>query len=74
MLENIATAHSEYKASYNTDYIVPDLINFSLAMIEKQSKCRLKIGIFIFVKSIAVTKNWFAVSNFLEFPKHHTEK
>ena len=34
MLESIATARSELtakhknKASYNTDYIVPDLINF----------------------------------------------
>ena len=34
MLKSIATAHSEYtanqenKASYNTDYIVPDLIDF----------------------------------------------
>ena len=35
-----------------------------LEMIEKQSKRRLKIEIFIFVKSIALTKNWFAVSNF----------
>ena len=45
-----------------------------LAMTEKQSKRRLKNGVFIFVKSVALTKNWFAVSNFWEFPKHHTEK
>ena len=35
------TAKHEHKASYNTDNIVPDLIDF-LAMIEKKSKRRLK--------------------------------
>ena len=43
-------------------------------MIEKRSKRRLKKEIFIFVKSIVLTKNWFVVSNFCEFPKHHKEK
>ena len=36
-------------------------------MIEKRSKRRWKKGIPIFVKSIAVTKNWFLVSNFMNF-------
>ena len=60
MLKSIATARSECtakyenKASYNTDYIVPDLIDF-LAMIEKRSKRRLKKEIFIFVKNIDCT-------------------
>ena len=45
-----------------------------LAMIEKWSKRRLKKGVFIFVKSIVLPKNWFVVSNFWEFSKHHTEK
>ena len=70
MLKSIATARSECtakhksKASYNTDYTVSDLIEFFLAMIEKRSKCRLKKEIFVFVKSIVLTKNCFVVSNF----------
>ena len=69
MLKSIATACSECtakhenKASFNTDYIVPDLIDF-LAVIEKRSKRRLKKEIFISVKNIVLTKNWFVVSNF----------
>ena len=69
MLKSISTARSECtikhenKASYNTDYIVPDLIDF-LAMIEKKSKRRLEKEIFIFVKNFVLTKNWFVVSNF----------
>ena len=69
MLKSIATARRECtakqksKASYNTDYIVLDLIDF-LTMIEMGSKCRLKKEMFIFVKSIVLTKNWFAVFNF----------
>ena len=57
MLKRIATARSEWtvkhkkKASYKTDYIVPDLIDFFLAMIEKRSKRKLIKGIFIFVKN-----------------------
>ena len=45
MLKSIATARSECtekhenKTSYNTDYIVPDLID-SFGMIEKRSKRR----------------------------------
>ena len=62
ILKSIATARSECttkhgnKASYNKDFIVPDLIDF-LAMIEKRSKRRLKKEIFIFVKNIIPTKN-----------------
>ena len=69
MLKSVGTACSECtvkhknKVSYNTDYIVPDLIDF-LGDIEKRSKRRLKKEIFIFVKSIVITKNWFVVSNF----------
>ena len=70
MLKSITTARSECttkhenKASYNTDCIVPDLIDLFLAMIEKRSKRRLEKEIFIFVKNIVLTKNWFVVSNF----------
>ena len=69
MLKSIATTRSECtakqenKASYNTFYIVPDLMT-SLAMIEKRSKRRLKKEIFIIVKNILLTKNWFVFSNF----------
>ena len=64
MLKSIATARSECtakhenKASRNTDYIVPDLIDF-LVMIEKRSKRGLKKEIVIFVKNIVLTKNWY---------------
>ena len=67
MLKSIAMVCSESttkhknKTSYNTDYIVPDLSD--LFVDEKQSKCRLKKEIFVFVKSIVLTKNWFVVSN-----------
>ena len=43
-------------------------------MVEKRSKHRLKREIFIIVKKIALTKNWFGFSNFWEFPKDHTKK
>ena len=68
-VESIATARSECtakqenQASYNTDYIFPDLID-SLAMIEKRLKRRLKKEIFIIVKNIVLIKNWFVVNNF----------
>ena len=61
MLKSIATAHSKCtakrknKASYNTDYIVPDLIDF-IGLIENRSKRRLKREIFIIIKNIALTK------------------
>ena len=63
MARSECTAKHKNKASYNTDYIVPNLIDF-LAMIEKKSKRRLKKEIFIIVKNIVLTKNWFVVSNF----------
>ena len=72
MLRSIATARSRYttkyenKSSYSTDCIVLNLIDF-LAMIEKRSEHKLKREIFIFVKYIVLTKNWFLVSIFWEF-------
>ena len=61
MLKSIAapsecTAKQENKASYNTDYIVSTLTSMA--------KPRLKKEIFIIVKNIVLTKNWFIVSNF----------
>ena len=47
----------------NTDRLALDLIDF-LAMIEKRSKRTLKKETFIFVKNVALTKNWFVVGNF----------
>ena len=72
MLKNIAmagrecTVKHEDKASYTTDYIVPNLIDLIdiLAMVDKRSNGRLKKEISIFLKNIALTKNLFAVSNF----------
>ena len=78
MLKSIATARSECiakqenKASYNTYYIVPDLIDFfgdDWKEIKTQNEKRN-----IIVKNIVRTKNWFVFSNFWEFPKDHTEK
>ena len=43
-------------------------------MMQNKSQHRLKKEIFIFEKNIALTKNWFVVSNFYEFPEHHMEK
>ena len=41
------------------------LICFSfLAIIEKRSKRRLKIEIFILAKNIVLPKNWLVVNNF----------
>ena len=79
MLKSIATARSECtakhknKASYNTDYIVPDLIDF-FGDDWKEIKTQTEKEIFINVKNIVLTKNWFVVSNFWEFPNHDTEK
>ena len=78
MLKSIATARSECtakqenKASYNTYYIVPDLIDFfgdDWKEIKTQNEKRN-----IIVKNIVRTKNWFVFSNFWEFPKDHTKK
>ena len=64
MLKSIPTAHSKCTAKqkqgelqYRLHYTWFDWL--FLAMIEKQSKHRLKKEIFIFVKSIVLTKNWF---------------
>ena len=81
MLKTIATARSERtakqenKASYNTDYIVPDLIDFFDDDWKGiKTKTEMKKEIFIIVKNFVLTKNWFVVSNFWDFPKDHTEK
>ena len=73
-------AHSEYtakqvnKASYNTDYIVPDLIDFFGGDDWKEIETQTEKEIFVIVKNIVLKKNWFVVSNFCEFSKDHTEK
>ena len=77
MLKSIATARSECtvkhekKAIYNTDYIVPDLNDFfgdDWKDIKTQTEKR---NIYNWKKYWL--KNWFVVSNFWEFAKHHTE-
>ena len=79
MLKSISTARSECtakhenKASYNTDYIVPDLIDF-FGDDWKEIKTQTEKEIFIIVKNIVLTKNWFAVSNFWKLSEYHTEK
>ena len=61
MLKNIATAHSERptkkgnKASYNTEYIVSDVISFFGDDWKETREQIEKIN--IFVKNIALTKN-----------------
>ena len=73
MLKSIATTRSECTAkhennvSYNTDYIVPNLIDFWKEMIEKKSKRRLKKEIIIIVKKIVLTKNWLLLVIFKNF-------
>ena len=54
----------EHKASYNTDYIVPDLIDYfrddwkeNKTQIEQKNKITI-------VKSIVLNKNSFVASNF----------
>ena len=74
MLKSMAMAHSEYtakqvnKASYNTDYIVPDLIDFFGGDDWKEIEAQTEKEIFVIVKNIVMKKNWFVVS------KDHTEK
>ena len=66
MLKSIATARSECtakqgnKASCNTDYIVPDLIDFFGNELKTQTEKRNISN----VKNIVLTKNWLVVSNF----------
>ena len=75
MLRSIATASSECtekqenKVSYNTDYIVPDLIDFFgdyWKEIETQAE---KGNIHNSKKNIVLSKSWFVVSNLWGFPK-----
>ena len=73
-MRNECSTKHENKANYNRDFIVPDLNFFFLAMVVKRSKHGLKKEIFIFIKNIVLTKNWFAVGNFYEFPEDHMEK
>ena len=79
MLKSIAaariecTAKRENKTSYNTDSIVPDLIDF-FGDDWKKIKTHTEKTNIIIVKNIALTKNWFGFSNFWKFPKDHTEK
>ena len=80
MLKSIATARSECtatqenKASYSTYYTVPDLIDFFGDDWKEVKTQTEKKEIFAIVKNTVLTKNWFVVSNFWEFPKDHTEK
>ena len=67
------TAKQENKGSYNTYYIVPDLIDFfgdDWKEIKTQTEKR---NIHNWEKNV-LTKTWFVFSNFWEFPKDHTEK
>ena len=57
----------------NTDCIVPDLIDF-FGIEWKEIKTQIEKKVFIIVKIIVLTKNWFVVSNFWEFPKHPYRK
>ena len=80
MLKSIAAAHSECTAKQETRRDTTQTTLFliwltSWAMIEKRSKSGLKKKeMFLIVKNVVLTKNWFVVSNFLELPKDHTEK
>ena len=67
------TAKQENIASYNTYYIVPDLIDF-FGDDWKEIKTQTEKEIFIIVKNIVLTKNWFAFGKFWEFLKEYTEK
>ena len=69
LLKTIATARSECrakqenKASCNADNIFHDLIDF-FGDDCKEIKTQTKKEIFIIVKDIVLTKNWFVDSNF----------
>ena len=59
------SAQQNKKTTRTTTQTTSFLISLTfLAMIEKRSKRRLKKEIFIIVKNIVLTKNWFVVSNF----------
>ena len=57
------TAKQENKASYNTYYIVPNLIDF-FGEDRKEIKTQTEKKMFILVKNIVLSKNWFVFSNF----------
>ena len=61
-LNSECTAKHKNKASYNTDYIAPDLTDF-FGDDRKVIKMQIE-KTNIFVKNFVRTKNWFAVSNF----------
>ena len=67
------TAKQENKASYTTDYIIPDSLDF-FDDDWKEIQTQTEKEIFIIVKNIVLAKNWFVVSNFWGFSKDHTEK
>ena len=69
MLKSITEARSECtakhgnKTSYNTDYIVPDLID-SFGDDWKEIKTQIERRNIYIYKNIVMTNNWFVVSNF----------
>ena len=69
MLKSITAARSECtakhgnKTSYNTDYVVPDLID-SFGDDWKEIKTQIERRNIYIYKNIVMTKNWFVVSNF----------
>ena len=66
----MSAQQNENKTSYHTYYIFPDLFDF----FGDDSKRKLKTEVFIIIKNVVLTKNWFVFSNFWKFPKDHTEK
>ena len=78
MLKSIATARSECttkhekKTSYNTGYIVPDLIDF-FGDDWKEIKTQIEKRNIHYCKKYCMAKNWFVLSNSWEFPKDHKE-
>ena len=79
MLKSIAAARSECttkhenKSSYNTDYIILDLIDF-LGDDWKEIRTQIEKKKFVLVKNVVLTNNWFVVSVFHEFPEHRMKK
>ena len=64
----ILSVQQKTKAMRATTYAILFLIWMTLSkMIEKRSEHRLKKEIFIFVKNIVLSKNWFVASIFYEF-------
>ena len=65
--QNRKTRRPTMQAIYFLDLI--DFFGNHLKKIRTQKK-----EIFIFVKNIILTKNWFVVSIFYEFPEYYMEK